>query len=488
MIAVEHRTDAQYPVSAPFHPGKAYAEYLWPDQVASSPNPIYDMIRSVFIRLGFDAGNFGTDAWNPLEHIIQPGMTVLLKPNMVLSWHPAKPGENLDSLITHPSVVRAVMDYVAIALGGNGRIIVGDAPLQSCDFKTLLKAQGYEAIVDFYASQGITVSFVDFRQIASVYNAHHILETVCINGDPLGYKTVDMGDKSAHVPVRRRSSRFRVTNYDHKKMALYHTTAFDKYLIAATPLSADVIISLPKLKVHRKAGMTGSLKNFVGIIGHKDCLPHHTRNSADEGGDEYLRKNPWKRRAVSFIEWMNVCSIKGYGGLARMMRYGASLCMRQAAALGTDPFEEGSWYGNDTIWRTSLDLARIAIYADKDGILRDTPQRRVFALADAVVAGEGEGPLSSTPKEVGLIAAAEDLAALDYVMTVLMGLDPQCIPTVREAFVKHPLLLTKVAPEAIEVQSNNSAWDKADLQKLSVEQTLRFVPPAHWQGHVERGK
>lgn len=378
------------------------------------------------------------------------------------------------------------MDYVAIALEGKGHIIVGDAPLQSCVFEELIETQGYRAIGDFYSSKGISVSFVDFRQVASVYNEHHILETAVINGDPLGYKTVDMNDKSAHVRVRSRSARYRVTNYDHKKMALYHSATFDKYLIAATPLSADAVFTLPKLKVHRKAGMTGALKNSIGIIGHKDCLPHHTRNSVDEGGDEYLRKNRWKRLAVSFIEQMNVFSIKGFGHLARLMRYGSSVCLRRAALHGTDPYAEGSWYGNDTIWRTTHDLARIITYADKEGSLRDAPQRRVFAIADALVAGEGEGPLEPTPKHAGFIAAGEDLPALDYAMTMLMGLDPQCVPTVREAFVAHLLPLTKVTQRDVIVLSNNPAWDKASLQTLPVAETLNFLPPAHWQGHVER--
>lgn len=487
MIAVEYRQESVYPYQPPFHPAQAYPEYLWPEApLADKTNDVYDMVRNLFVRLAFDADNFGLASWNPLGHLVQPGMTVLLKPNMVLSWHPMRPGDSLDSLITHPSLVRAVMDYVAIALRGKGRIIVGDAPLQSCDFKKLLSTQGYEAIGEFYSAQGISVSFVDFRQIASVYNEHHILETTSINGDPSGYKIVDMKDYSAHRPVRGRSGRFRVTNYDHKEMAVYHTTTFDKYLIAATPLSADVVISLPKLKVHRKAGMTGALKNFVGIIGHKDCLPHHTRNSVDEGGDEYLQRNAWKRHAVSFTEWMNVCSIKGYGSLARIMRYASSLCLRRAARLGTDPFAEGSWYGNDTIWRTTHDLVRIITYADKEGVLRDEPQRRVFAIADAIIAGEGEGPLEPTPRHAGFLAAGEDLPALDYTMTILMGLEPQCIPTVREAFAEHPLPLTKIQPVDVEVHANTPAWDKADLKNLPVEKSLRFIPPAHWQGHVER--
>lgn len=45
--------------------------------------------------------------------IIRPGMNVLLKPNWVLHRNETS---TLESLVTHPSVIRAVPDYVAIAL------------------------------------------------------------------------------------------------------------------------------------------------------------------------------------------------------------------------------------------------------------------------------------------------------------------------------------------------------------------------------------
>src|ERR1022692_1434372 len=47
-----------------------------------------------------------------------------------------------------------------------------------------------------------------------------------------------------------------------------------RYAVGNTVLSADVILNVPKLKTHMKTGMTGALKNFVGIVGSKDFLPH----------------------------------------------------------------------------------------------------------------------------------------------------------------------------------------------------------------------
>lgn len=37
---------------------------------------------------------------------------------------------------------------------------------------------------------------------------------------------------------------------------------------------------------------------------------------------------------------------------------------------------KGSRYGNDTIWRKIIDLNRIMIYADQNGIMTDKVQRK----------------------------------------------------------------------------------------------------------------
>ncbi len=53
-------------------------------------------------------------------------------------------------------------------------------------------------------------------------------------------------------------------------------------------------------------------------------------------------------------------------------------------------------------------------------------------LMDAVVAMEGNGPKSGSPKEVGLILASRDPVALDAVAAHLMGFDPQEIDHIQE--------------------------------------------------------
>ena len=48
------------------------------------------------------------------------------------------------------SVVAAVLDYVLIALQGHGQIILGDAPMQDCDFNRLMHESGYLDMVHYY--------------------------------------------------------------------------------------------------------------------------------------------------------------------------------------------------------------------------------------------------------------------------------------------------------------------------------------------------
>ena len=68
---------------------------------------------------------------------------------------------------------------------------------------------------------------------------------------------------------------FRVTMYNPDLMRQTHGRGRHQYLIAREVIEADVVINVPKLKTHRKAGITGALKNLVGINGNKDYLPHH---------------------------------------------------------------------------------------------------------------------------------------------------------------------------------------------------------------------
>ena len=74
--------------------------------------------------------------------------------------------------------------------------------------------------------------------------------------------------------------------------------------------------------------------------------------------------------------------------------------------LGGDGDVEGGWHGNDTVWRMCLDLNRVLLYSNRKGHLCETPRRAVLSIADGIVAGEGDGPLKSDPRAMGIILGA----------------------------------------------------------------------------------
>jgi len=59
--------------------------------------------------------------------------------------------------------------------------------------------------------------------------------------------------------------------------------------------------------------------------------------------------------------------------------------------------------------------------------------RPALTIMDAIVAMEGDGPSSGTPRQVGLAAATEDAVALDAVMAAIVGLSPDKVHTTRFA-------------------------------------------------------
>jgi len=469
-----------YPTQAPFSPGEVYPEYRLPDAGTTGPNHVYRAVRDCLNLMGLDAAHFGTSDWNPIGEIIQPGQTVLIKPNLVLDFHGY--GWSLESVVTHGSVIRAVLDYVLLALEGRGRIIIGDAPLQMADFNRLHELLGLDTIIDFLQDKaGVPISLVDFRtERAFIDGKLAVVRKEKLKGDPNGYQAVDLGGESLFAPVSESYLRYRVTNYDPLAMPAHHNIRTNEYLISGSVLKADAVIFLPKMKTHRKAGITAALKNGIGINGHKDWLPHHRRGSKAKGGDEYVYPSLWKAAADYLVEKEDVEPSLPAKKLLQKCR---GVLYRVSRVTGKDRFFEGSWYGNDTLWRTILDLNRILLYADTSGHICPEAQRRCLFLVDGIIAGEGEGPLEPTPKPCGLIVGGFSAPVVDAVVARLMGFDYGKIPSIREAFRIGSFPLVGFGPEEIEVVSNSREWTNCNLAALGP--SFGFVPTQGWQGHIE---
>src|SRR5439155_27141491 len=182
------------------------------------------------------------------------------------------------------------------------------------------------------------------------------------------------------------------------------------------------------LKVHSKVGITVNCKGMVGINGDKNLLPHFRWGSLSEGGDQF----PAGSQKGVDEQRMRLGRLVADKLIARQALWAnavagivQSISGQVAKMLRLRPFDpiNGNWSGNDTCWRMAADLIRIALFADRNGKLCTTPQRRFLSVVDGIIGGEGNGPLHPTPKPCGVLLAGMHPVAVDLVCARLMGFD-----------------------------------------------------------------
>ena len=232
-----------------FRPSTKYPEYLY-DDFSTEENYVYEGIRESFILLGLDKNHYGSENWNPLGEYISPGMNILIKPNLVMHYNKNVDG-GIECLYTQPSLVAAVIDYIIIALKGCGRIVVGDAPMQECDFNFLMVESGYRDLIKYYKDKGIDIDLVDFRELTSKVIGGVLHST--INESDRG-RIINLGNESEFSACSEEElGKIRITDYDPRELVKHHNSQKHEYYISQYILDANVIINMPKPKTHRKA-------------------------------------------------------------------------------------------------------------------------------------------------------------------------------------------------------------------------------------------
>lgn len=466
--------NAAYPSGEQYwSPSESYPEYQF-SVCSTAENGVYRLIRDGFRALGYDAAHYGQPDWNPLGEIIRPGMTVLLKPNWVLHEND-DPSHDMNCVVTHPSVIRAVLDYVLLALKGTGRVIVGDAPIQICHFETLQESMGYNRLWAFYREKGAPLEIKDFRGLV----AHETSSRKNVLRNQSTGIVVDLGKQSLFADWSRdKIDRMRVTNYATGLMKQHHNAQKHEYMIHPSVLEADVILNLAKPKSHRKAGLTACAKNFVGACMRKEDLPHHTVGSKAENGDEYRNKSLLHATQSKVLDLKNDSE---YAGERRFFLYkwlykGIRAVQKLSGAERRD-FSEGSWYGNDTIWRTIVDLNRILRFADQAGALQSAPQRSVFNVCDMIVAGEGEGPLKPSPKPMGVIVMSGSIWAADQFICRLAGFST--------AAIRYLDALPDRSTQEDSLSILTERGDATPFEAFAFDPACYLRPTAGWKGHIE---
>jgi hypothetical protein len=152
---------------------------------------------------------------------------------------------------------------------------------------------------------------------------------------------------------------------------MVHCGKRHEYLLCRTPMEADVFINLPKLKTHKKVGLTCALKNVVGINANKNWLPHHTEGTPDQGGDQFPAAT---MKARLEHRWMSVAKdwLKDRPGMSRLFvpvkRVGRWFFGDTQRVI-----RSGNWHGNDTCWRMVLDLNKALFHFEGRGQRRTRP-------------------------------------------------------------------------------------------------------------------
>ena len=481
-----------YPMSAPFDPSEANVEWTG-NPVGEELNPVYQGVRQLFKALEMDAEQSGTPSWNPLGEIIDPGNTVVLKPNLVSHRNMGERMYGLtdtQSLVTHGSIIRCVLDYVGKALQGHGTIVICDCPVQGTDWDQVVELVGLNEIAARFRDMfpGVELVLQDFRLGKAIQWRNTVVKRIIDEKARANHHEVDLGKRSLLLPLMRGEYAFGVSDYPRSRMRAAHTPDTNKYLFPKQVLHADTVINLPKMKVHMKAGITCSLKNFVGTIGHKDYLPHFRYGGPKQGGDEYpdygwlwnllwyFMHRAWDldtgKSKIVFLVLARLCA--------------SALKLQPSAPQPVWSLGSGSWYGNDTLWRTVLDINRAFFYYNPTtDRVEATPYvgRRYFAILDGVIAGEKESPLAPTPKQSGFLLAARNPLVLDTVAAAVMGLDYRHIRQISHAWTPMSLPLVRFGPDAIRICGNTGAHNLHDAIKLGVADP--FEPSRGFKGHIE---
>jgi uncharacterized protein (DUF362 family) len=435
-------------------------------------------LRILFGRLELNPDS----ARGPLSGLIQPGETVVLKPNWVRQSHEERP-EEWDYVVTHPAVIEAVATIVIPALAGKGRIVIIDGPQNDSSFKELSRKCDFPGLLSrLRALAGIVkVDLIDLRDQEDTVEDGIVVSRLKLPGDPLGSCHVALDDASEFVGYAGLGKLYGAA-FNTQETNERHAGTTHHYMVSKTIITADVVINLPKLKTHKKAGITCSLKNMVGINTRKNWLPHHTQGTPNSGGDQFPQ-NKGRQRIEATTGWM----LKPV--LGRNLRLAQALVPLKNVARRffgdtRKVVRSGNWWGNQTIWRMVLDLNKVLLYAAGDGAPARKEKRRYLSVVDGIVGGEGDGPMAPDRVESRLLLAGTNPVAVDCCAAKLMRLDFRKIPACIRAFSIEKLPLVDFAPQEIRMASNEQALNGL-IDEIDTSGLHPFRPHFGWIGKIE---
>ena len=361
---------------------------------------------------------------------LKPGGRTVIKPNFVADRDREHrlDDRQLAAVCTNPVVLDTVVRAAWQGMQRRGQIHIVDSPIEAADIEAALERLHIPQLLRAWQRDGIEVGFFDLRDFR--FTRHFWVDSVtlagrswnlgwlrrqAIAGDPAGYVQVDLGEASYFERAFRQMDRLRFHASRWGSLRRWHTRGRHIYSIARRVLQADCVVSLPKLKTHKKCGLSLSIKNSIGFSNRKEWIPHF-RKGAPPFGDEFDRRVGFSAR---FARRLRRVPLPG----------GHSLVINVVPISSSPPpIEGGNWPGNDVVWRAARDVTTAVIYADQHGTLQRSPQRNFVALIDGLIAGEGQGPLRPTPRVAGLLIGGREPLTVDTVAARIAGLPIAPLP------------------------------------------------------------
>lgn len=345
-------------------------------------NPSYQHVFDTIIRL-----NLGTKV-NPLSGLIKQGNAVLIKVNLV---------EPQEPFYTRPEIVRPLIDMCRIA--GASVIQIADGSFGYSHMQGAFENTGYTSMI---------------RELQLKYPLTSIKEVNLCARDY--WQWIDMEKNSFFYNSGLVDSDLFSLNHCLYKTQYYSTSdstgasphgrCMGWYSINKHVLDADVIINVPKLKVHGVTIVTSCLKHFVG------CVVNNTHEDA------------WHAERIPHYNEKD---------------------------HPNNPFR------NEILWRAVGDVNKIILYADKNGRLRLFPQRKLLNIIDGINTAEkgNHSEWSGKLRVEKILMASIDPVAADAVACRIMGYNFRAVPSIRNLANgdKHPIGLSK--PEQILILGNS---------------------------------
>jgi len=357
-----------------------------------------------------------------LFSVIKSADTIVLKPNWVKESHLSKP-DDWEYVITHPDIITAVLRKVLEKLGNKGKVIIADGPQTDSSFTKILAHYPVKKWNIMAEAKGVDLKIIDLRDDEWINEGDVTVSRKKLPGDPKGSTEVnllsDLSEFNNHLKSKRG---YYGADYNIREANKAHDGINNLYRVSRSIIEADVFINLPKLKTHKKAGITCCLKNLVGINTYKNYLPHHSEGGPVELGDQFPTN-----KIKSKIEGPTMAFLKQYIIQNTLMARIFKPFKRMGKNIFGDTnqtIRSGNWYGNDTIWRMILDLNKVLFYANPDGTLRDDQwieTKNYIGIVDAIIGGEGNGPMSPDPVNMNAVICGTNPVCIDCVCSRDMG-------------------------------------------------------------------